>query len=180
MRYVAFLRAINVGGRFVKMDRLRGLFSEMGFGGVSTHIASGNVLFTAGRARPARLEETIETALAGALGYEVTTFLRTADELAAVAAHEAFPLEPAVAAHGTFVGFLKEPPSVEQARLVEGLETPTDGFAVRGREVYWLCRVRSMKAIASPGRVEKALRQRATFRNATTVRQVARLLGASA
>ena len=30
-RMIAFLRAINVGGHTVKMDRLRTLFEEMGF-----------------------------------------------------------------------------------------------------------------------------------------------------
>lgn len=43
--HVAFLRGINVGGHRVKMDRLRGLFGEMGSEGVSTFIASGNVHF---------------------------------------------------------------------------------------------------------------------------------------
>src|SRR5574341_496448 len=40
-RYIAFLRAINVGGHTVTMDRLRQLFEAMGFGGVETFIASG-------------------------------------------------------------------------------------------------------------------------------------------
>ena len=44
MRYAAFLRAINVGGHIVKMDRLRTLFEAAGFRGVETFIASGNVV----------------------------------------------------------------------------------------------------------------------------------------
>ena len=46
-RHIAFLRAINVGGHTVTMDRLRRLFGEMGFRGVETFIASGNVVFEA-------------------------------------------------------------------------------------------------------------------------------------
>ena len=45
-RYVAFLRAINVGGHIVKMDQLRKLFTQLGLTDVETFIASGNVLFT--------------------------------------------------------------------------------------------------------------------------------------
>jgi uncharacterized protein (DUF1697 family) len=41
VRYVAFLRAVNVGGRIVKMDELRGLFAEVGLSEVETFIASG-------------------------------------------------------------------------------------------------------------------------------------------
>ena len=60
-RYVAFLRAVNVGGRIVKMDELRGLFTEVGLSEVETFIASGNVIFsTNAKAMPA-LEQTIET-----------------------------------------------------------------------------------------------------------------------
>ena len=41
-RYIAFLRAINVGGHTVKMDQLRALFEELGLSNVETFIASGN------------------------------------------------------------------------------------------------------------------------------------------
>jgi uncharacterized protein (DUF1697 family) len=44
-RFIAFLRAINVGGHTVKMDDLRQLFEALGFSGVETFIASGNVVF---------------------------------------------------------------------------------------------------------------------------------------
>ena len=44
-KFVAFLRAINVGGHLVKMDELRGLFEALGFSNVETFIASGNVIF---------------------------------------------------------------------------------------------------------------------------------------
>jgi len=46
-RYVALLRAINVGGHVVKMDVLRKHFTKLGFTNVETFIASGNVLFDA-------------------------------------------------------------------------------------------------------------------------------------
>jgi uncharacterized protein (DUF1697 family) len=44
-KYVAFLRAINVGGHTVKMDHLRRLFEALEFDNVETFIASGNVIF---------------------------------------------------------------------------------------------------------------------------------------
>ena len=169
-RHVAFLRAINVGGHVVKMDRLRQLFEALGFSGVATHIASGNVHFSARSAGARSLEAKIEAALETALGYEVATFLRTPAELAAIEAYEAFPAAEAAASHGVYVGFLKEPLAADQVRLVEGLGTPNDVFAFHGREIHWLCRERSEKSIALPGKLEKSLRLRATFRNVTTVK----------
>ena len=93
-RLIAFLRAINVGGHTVKMDYLRQLFESMGFTGIETFIASGNVIFTSQAAdNPANLERAIESGLRLALGYEVATFIRTEAELAAIAAYS--PFEPA-------------------------------------------------------------------------------------
>jgi uncharacterized protein (DUF1697 family) len=178
-RYAAFLRAVNVGGHVVKMERLRQLFEETGFTGVSTHIASGNVLLTAGRGRSATLEAKIENRLEAALGWEVATFLRTPAELSAVAAHEPFAAEDVNEALGVYVGFLKEPPGPEQHALVHGFRTPTDELAVSGREVWWLCRIRSSDSDFSGGKLEKALGLRATFRNLTTVRAVAARLSGS-
>lgn len=54
-RYIAFLRAINVGGHTVKMDVLRAHFTRLGLANVETFIASGNVIFDAA-ADPRRLE----------------------------------------------------------------------------------------------------------------------------
>ncbi len=172
-RYVALLRAVNVGGRVVRMERLRQVFEETGLTGVSTHIASGNVLFTAGRGRAAVLETKIEKALEAALGYPVAAFLRTPAELAAVAAQRPFPDEDLGEAHGVYVGFLKEPLSTERHDLVHGFRTPTDEFAVSGREVWWLCRIRSSDSEFSGARLEKALGLSATFRNISTVRALA-------
>lgn len=42
-KFIAFLRAINIGGHTSKMDALRGLFESLGFSNVEAFIASGNV-----------------------------------------------------------------------------------------------------------------------------------------
>lgn len=172
-RYVGLLRAVNVGGRVVKMDRLRQLFEEAGFTGVSTHLASGNVLFTAGRGRSATQESKIERALGAGLGWEVATFLRTPAEMAAVVERLPFSAEDVATAHAVYVGFLKSVPAPEAHALLHGLRTPTDALEVHGREIYWLCRVRSAASELSGAILEKALGLPATFRNVTTVRAVA-------
>ena len=172
-RYVGFLRAVNVGGRIVKMDRLRQLFEETGFTGVSTHLASGNVLFTAGRGRSATHEAKIERSLEAGLGWEVATFLRTPAEMAAVVERLPFPAEDVATAHAVYVGFLKSPPAPDARALLHGLRTPTDALEVHGREVYWLCRVRTAASELSGASLEKALKLAATFRNMTTVCAVA-------
>lgn len=169
-RYIAFLRAINVGGHQVKMDRLRALFEEMGFENVATFIASGNVIFDA-NGKPDALEKKIEAHLKEALGYEVATFLRTPKELAALAPLR--PYDDEEAAHGLYVGFLKEAPSAEATEKLMSLRGETVDFAVLGREVWWLSRISMADSRISNGTLEKALRMPATFRNVTTVRKLA-------
>ncbi len=45
MKYAAFFRGINVGGKnIVKMAELKKLFSDLGFQKVETYIQSGNVV----------------------------------------------------------------------------------------------------------------------------------------
>ncbi|MCX4749476.1 DUF1697 domain-containing protein [Kitasatospora sp. NBC_01287] len=108
--FIAFLRAVNVGGRTVKMERLRELFAGLGLGEVRSYIQSGNVFFTADASIDrAALTERIEACLREALGYEVPVMLRTVEELAAVV--EADPFRGVeVTEHVRFcVVFLSEP-----------------------------------------------------------------------
>jgi len=89
-RFIAFLRAINVGGRTVKMQSLRQVFESLGFSRVNTFIASGNVVFEATTKKTKALERKIERALKAALGYEVRTFVREENELAKITNYRRF------------------------------------------------------------------------------------------
>jgi uncharacterized protein (DUF1697 family) len=89
-QYFAFLRAINVGGHNVKMEHLREIFESLGFSKVETFIASGNVVFESSSRDTLSLENRIETKLNESLGYEVSTFIRTAPELDGIAMDQAF------------------------------------------------------------------------------------------
>ncbi|MGF1431951.1 DUF1697 domain-containing protein [Kitasatospora sp. LaBMicrA B282] len=89
--FIAFLRAVNVGGRTVAMARLRELFAELGLAGVRTYIQTGNVFFRADAAVDrAALTRRIEAHLATALGFQVPTMLRTVDEVAALVEADPF------------------------------------------------------------------------------------------
>ena len=172
-RYVALLRAINVGGHVVKMDVLRKHFTKMGFGNVETFIASGNVLFDA-TGPAAALEERIAFELERALGYPVGTFVRTPAELAAVAKHEAFPadvIDPSQ--HSLYIGFLGSKPSAETVRKVVALRTPVDELHIHKRELYWGCRVTYSQTQVKGPALARALGMEMTVRNITTVRRLA-------
>ena len=90
MRYIALLRAVNVGGRKVEMAKLRAAVEALGFENVATYIASGNLFFDAPRTAKATLVERLEQGIAGAFGIEVPVILRTLPELEAVCALDPF------------------------------------------------------------------------------------------
>jgi uncharacterized protein (DUF1697 family) len=83
--YIAFLRAVNVGGRKVEMARLRVELGELGLGPVRTYIASGNVFFSAPPApkgpKRAALRSRLEERMRSAFGFEVPTALYTLTEV---------------------------------------------------------------------------------------------------
>jgi uncharacterized protein (DUF1697 family) len=174
-RFVALLRAINVGGRNVTMERLKGEFEEMGFGSVATFIASGNVIFEASEPDRSALERGIEARLMASLGYEVATFLRTPAELGEIAG--ARPFGDAAEGAALMISFLdREPDSAGVARLM-GYRSDVDDFRVVGREVYWLCRVKVSESKFAGGALDKALGMPATMRSVTTVGKLAAKYG---
>jgi uncharacterized protein (DUF1697 family) len=168
-RYVAFLRAINVGGRIVKMDVLKREFEALGFADVETFIASGNVLFSSRAKDVAALEKKIERRLKVALGYDVETFIRTCDEVGAVAKYSPFPPDQSQSAYGLYVGFLADRVPASATRQLKTIETPNHTFHVNGREVYWLCREKLSETKMSYAVIERALKTRSTFRGINTI-----------
>ncbi len=134
-RHIAFLRAINVGGHTVKMERLRELFASLGLANVETFIASGNVIFESSARKAAAIERTIETGLRDALGFEVATFIRTPAELVAVAERQPFPASQFEGAAAFNIGFLREPLEAAAEGKLMALRTAVDDFRVHGREI---------------------------------------------
>jgi len=173
MRYVALLRAINVGGRTVKMDRLRELFEELRFRNVETFIASGNVIFET-TAKAAAAESKIEKHLLASLGFAVPTLLRTTEEMAVAAAHDPFPSHPPLTRQGILnVGFLRSAPPPDGLARLEPFRGEGNTFALHGRELYWRAEDRRGVLAIPIAKFERALGCETTFRNVTTVQKVA-------
>jgi len=173
-RYVAFLRAINIGGRRVSNEDLRACFETVGLEEVSTFRASGNVIFDApGKESVKRVTERAEEGLERSLGYEVVVFLRTADEVLAMADYDPFPAQDVKKSKGKLqVDLLLRKPTAAARKKVLGLATDQDRLDVEGRELWWL---------PSGGTLESELDQKAisaavgpsTRRTKGTIEQIA-------
>jgi uncharacterized protein (DUF1697 family) len=169
-RYVAFLRAVNVGGHIVKMDQLRDLFKKMKFANVETFIQSGNVIFDAAE-KPENVESIIEARLEKVLGYPVGTFVRSPAELKEIAKCGPYNAVEQKAAANIMVGFLRKPLSSDAHVVLKSLCGPIHEFRGHGREVYWLRHKLGDFSDVSGPRLEKATGP-ATYRSITTVNKI--------
>lgn len=174
-RYIAFLRAINVGGRVVKMDALRMHFVALGLVDVESFIASGNVVFVSDL-RADELEPRIEAALLAPLGYGVDAFLRSDAEVGAVAAAAPFGDVQPGEGDSHYVIFLRSRPSPSVVAAVAALSRETDLFAIDARELHWLRRGGNLAGTTvREVDIARALGPLAigTMRNIKTVRRLA-------
>jgi uncharacterized protein (DUF1697 family) len=178
IRHVAFLRAINVGGRFLKMAALAEHFRTLGCADVTTFLNSGNVLF---RHRDAsdRLAVRLADGLEPLLGYRSDVFLRTESEVLALAKRGAALLETVPADGDVNVALLDAPLSKEQKAALAALRTDLDDFTAKGREVWWLCQSRQSASKFSNAVFERKLKTRTTFRRASMLVKLAEVLKGS-
>ncbi len=157
--YIAFLRAMNVGGRFFKMAELRTGLSDMGFGEVETYIQSGNLRLTSGLRSVAKVELAVETALAELCGFTVRTIVRTPTQLAGVTAY-GMGLESPLATlpkgeARRYVTFLKEDPDDALVAMMNGWDVAGERAHVNGREAYIWFAHPSHEAKLSNARIER-------------------------
>ncbi len=175
VRYVAFLRGINVRGRNVRKADFVAPFEAAGFTGVETFLASGNILASTGsRERSDALEVALERVLHAALGFSVATFLRTESELAAIAAYDPFPGVDRDDTHALHVTFLRVAPDASLRDALLGAANDEDRFAFGQREFYWLRHGRMTDTTLPPSVVRRlSVNGEGTARNMTTIRKLA-------
>lgn len=116
---VALLRAVNVGGRWIKMAELIALFRELGFADAKTYVQSGNVVFTADGPNPGGLKTKLEKAIADRFGFHSHTILRTGEQL-----HALIEQNP-------FQAMAEEDPAHLVVHFSEGPLTPADKEALK-------------------------------------------------
>lgn len=130
-RYVAFLRAVNVGGTGkLPMAELRAMCESIGCSNVRTYIASGNVVLDS-KLGEASLKKRLEDCLANYAGKPVGVLIRSGVELAAVLAGNPFK---SAAPNQTVAIFLDAKPPADAASDVSGLQGEELGLGKR--EIY--------------------------------------------
>ena len=172
--HVAFLRAVNVGGRSViKMADLKTAFEDAGCVNVRTFIASGNVLFDARSEMPAALLKRVRAACRDLLGAEPVICFRTLDEIDLILAANPFGRLVDDRSIKLYVAFLDRTPAsppklpiVDAKELIE-ITTGLD------RELFIVSRRKPSGMWGFPNGVAESLGVMSTTRNWNTVTKLA-------
>jgi uncharacterized protein (DUF1697 family) len=163
--FVALLRAVNVGGTGkLPMSDLKEMCEELGFGGVRTYIASGNVVFTS-RKSEAAIKTALERRLEAYAHKPVGVLVRSADEMAQVLADNPFPK---AAPNRVMAVFLDHAPPPDTLTGVRGQRD--EQIRLGRREIY----IHYGEGMAKSKLVIAAART-GTARNMNTVATLARM-----
>jgi uncharacterized protein (DUF1697 family) len=117
------------------MAELRALLSELGYGPVRTHLASGNVLLQS-EAAPEALARELEQQLADAFKLAVPVVVRSRDELADVVSRNPLGAPAAADPRRYQVTFLAQAPSADLVARIDAVVTAPEQVAVSAREVF--------------------------------------------
>jgi uncharacterized protein (DUF1697 family) len=153
--YIAFLRALNVGGRFITMARLRAGLVRHGFGDVESYIQSGNLRLTSALRSVPEVELAVETALQELCGFTVRTIIRTPVQLGELASYGAALTCALEGEARRYVTLLKDEPEDGFTQTINSWDVAGEQAHVHGKEVYLWFTHPSHQAKLSNARIER-------------------------
>jgi uncharacterized protein (DUF1697 family) len=132
------------------------------------------VVFGGASGAEAKLKARVEKGLLEATGLEIVVFLRTADEVRAVADHQPFPPKLLEASNGKLqVSILPRNPSASARKRVLALAGDHDQLVFGERELYWLPRGGILESALDLAAIEKLVGP-STRRTKGTMEELAR------
>lgn len=175
IKYAAFLRGINVGGKNkVKMETLREILTAKGFENVRTYINSGNVIFETVESGDQKLAGEIEKAIEKGFSLNIKVMVRRMSEIEDLLKNNPFDgqFENDKDLHVLFMD--DELPAEKRDQLL-GNNNENEMFAVRRREIFCLLRIGVLDSLLGKDYVGKKLKVSATARNWRTVNKIAEM-----
>ena len=166
MKYIAFIRGINVGSsKRIKMDELKSALKQFGFYGVDTYIQSGNIVFQSDILNKERLVASIKKIIMDSFGFDIECVVKTFEEMQKIVRNNPFKTENT----GLISVVLFNDKAVTEKSEWENGE---DKAALVEDAVYLLCRTGLHLTKLNISYFEKNLRQPCTSRNWKTVNEI--------
>ena len=179
-RFLALLRAVNVGGRKLPMAELRALCTdELGWREVQTYIQSGNVVFeTEGEA--ATLETSLERAVETRFGFAAPAMIRTASEWPALLARNPFLSEAEAEPSRVFLGIGKGAIAAGAAEKIAGRAAAGERVKEAGGALWFHYPQGAGTSKLTPALIDRAAGCPVTARNWRTAVTLGEMFGSGA
>ncbi len=174
-RFLALLRAVNVGGRKMPMAELRGLCAELGWADGETYIQSGNLLFSAAGSR-AELESALEQGIERRFGYWSDVMVRSREELRACMAANPFPEASEREPGRVLVGLAKSPIAPGAAEAIEPKAVAGERVAAAGEALWFHYPAGVGTSKLTPNLIDRAAGSPVTARNWRTMLKLSEML----
>jgi len=171
--YIGFLRAVNVGKRQVRMERLRNVLSDNGFRDVETHIQSGNVKVTSSMRSAAKVEEELRRLISEAFGFDVPVVVRTPAQLRRLADDAEALASPIASDARRYVTFMTGDLAPDGVEALHAWDVPTEAARVVGSDIVLFLSDGVQGSKLTNARIEKLTGAVGTARNSTVVRALA-------
>jgi uncharacterized protein (DUF1697 family) len=177
-QHVAFLRAINVGGRaVVKMTDLREAFAAAGCRDVRTYIQSGNVIFESPEKNTTALFQKVRVQACDLVGQETGIVFRTVCELEGMVKSAPFQGHEAEPGIKLCVVFLSQGPRSKPRFPLVSLPEAVEAVGMKNLDVFVVSRRKKNGFHGFPNNfIEKQLGVEATTRNWSTILKVVELV----
>ena len=172
--YVAMLRGVNVGGNPLKMEWLREVCDELGFGDVRTYLQSGNVILSS-RFGADAVANSLKAKIDGQTRLPVPVVVRTATVMEKIVAENPFLKRRGIDATKLHVTFLERAPVKPDTAKLDKLAGDRDEYRLTPREVYLHCPINYGQSKLVNTAIEKVLGS-ATTRNWNTVTTLAAMV----
>jgi len=171
--YIGFLRAVNVGKRQVKMQKLRELLSDQGFEEVETHIQSGNIKVRTSVRSAAKVEQELRRLISETFGFDVPVVVRTPAQLRKLAAEAESLASPIAPDARRYVTFMTGDLDSAGVAALHAWDASTEAARVIGNDVVLFLADGVQGAKLTNDRIEKLTGAVGTARNITVVRALA-------
>lgn len=173
---ICLLRAVNVGGRQVKMDPLKAMADDLGFTEARTLLASGNLVLDASKLSSGRLSATLEAEFRKRFGFHAEFICRTAREWRALMDGCPFPGEAATRGNRLLCLVSQGSPARDVVGSLEALAADGERVARHGDDVWIAFTDEGMaRSKLASARAMKAFGVPVTGRNWNTVEKLGAL-----
>jgi uncharacterized protein (DUF1697 family) len=176
MKFVAFLRGINVGGIILKMEEVKAIFTGLGFKNITTYIQSGNIVFDSGETDKALLERKIHESIKAKSDLDIGVFVKTGEQIQGIIAN--CPFDKTTDEKRIYVTMLSSVPSGGKNTVIKTITSAEEKFFLKKDVIYSYYGNGYGKSKYTNNYFEKALGVSATTRNWSTINKLSDIMNA--